>query len=63
MFVLFILSYFVVGRDLSRKMRRNKLDAEARKQRTAPEKLKLMSKQQKHRVIIVFLEHLLRRLR
>ena len=38
----------VVGRDLARKMRRKKLAPEARKQRRALEKLKMMSKQAKH---------------
>ena len=40
--------FFVVAPDLARKMRRKKIAPEARKQRRALEKLKLMSKQAKH---------------
>ena len=45
--ILFFYAYvfFVVAPDLARKMRRQKLAPEARKQRRAPGKLKMMSKQ------------------
>ena len=55
----YVLYYYIICymffHDLSRKMRRNKLAPEARKQRRAPEKLKMTSKQAAHYYCVVII--------